>query len=82
MKYCVEVKRIPSIVNYWGIYFCTGIEGPMELVDDSYSQEEAIRKGRSLCLDKAEELGVGIEFIVERTQQQSRLFGPTVEREN
>ena len=74
MKYCVEVKRIPSIVNYWGIYF----RG--KLVEQAFSEELAIQKGRSLCLDKAEELGVSIEFKVERTQQESRLFESTVER--
>lgn len=63
MKNCVVVKSIPSITNYWGIYFSG------ELVGDAYSQENAIQKGRSICLDKAKELGVSIEFKVERTQQ-------------
>lgn len=70
MKYCVEVKRIPSIVNYWGIYFTSGTISSRKLVDDSYSQERAIQKDRDICLDKCEELGISIELVVERTQQE------------
>jgi hypothetical protein len=60
MKNCVEVKSLPSIINYWGIYYSG------KLVDDSYSQDEAIRKGREICLDLCEKLNTSVELVVER----------------